>query len=298
MGKQGRTAPEMIAAIAETQHGVVARTQLLAAGLSATEIGRRLRGGALFAVFRGVYRAGHAAPSMLATYTAAVLACGPGALLRGEAAGHLHRVLKRAPTCPDVLAPTERRIRGINTTRARAGIDPRDATKVRGIATTSVPRTLLDLAASLPMRALSIACHEAGFRHHTTPAQVSEVLDRRPNSPGAANLRRIVLGHEPITVSELERRFLSLLHAHSLPLPLTNRPAGGRRVDCRWPEFRLTVELDSYRFHNSRRSWEADRHRERQAYARGDAFRRYTWADVTEDPRALLRELEALLAPS
>ena len=39
-----------------------------------------------------------------------------------------------------------------------------------------------------------------------------------------------------------------------LPLPLTNRPAGTKRVDCRWPDHGLTVELDSYRFHNSRHS--------------------------------------------
>jgi hypothetical protein len=42
--------------------------------------------------------------------------------------------------------------------------------------------------------------------------------------------------------------------------------------------------------------WEADRRREREAYARGDEFRRYTWGDVVEDRRALLRELTALLA--
>jgi hypothetical protein len=75
-----------------------------------------------------------------------------------------------------------------------------------------------------------------------------------------------------------------------LPLPLTNRPAGGRRVDCRWPEHQLTVELDGYRFHNSRHSWEQDRRREREARARGDDFRRYTYGD-TEHPAMLLAEL-------
>jgi hypothetical protein len=66
-------------------------------------------------------------------------------------------------------------------------------------------------------------------------------------------------------------------------------------VDCRWPEHRLTVELDSYRFHNSRHSWERDRRREREAYARGDAFRRYTWDDVDEG-RQMLAELRKLLS--
>jgi hypothetical protein len=71
-----------------------------------------------------------------------------------------------------------------------------------------------------------------------------------------------------------------------LPLPRTNRPAGGRRVDCRWTDPPLTVELDSYRYHSSRHAWEQDRRREREAYARGDEFRRYTHGDVFEAPAA------------
>jgi hypothetical protein len=80
-----------------------------------------------------------------------------------------------------------------------------------------------------------------------------------------------------------------------LPLPRTNKLAGGRRVDCRWPEQRLTVELDSYRFHNSRYSWEQDRRREREARARGDEFRRYSHSDVFERPAPMLQELGSLI---
>jgi very-short-patch-repair endonuclease len=96
-------------------------------------------------------------------------------------------------------------------------------------------------------------------------------------------------------LSKLERRFLELLREADLPLPQTNRPAGGRRVDCRWPKQRLTVELDSYRFHQSRHAWEQDRRREREARACGDEFRRYTYGDVLEHPRLMLRELGQLL---
>ena len=102
-------------------------------------------------------------------------------------------------------------------------------------------------------------------------------------------------GDVKITLSRLERRFLAELRADRLDLPETNRSADGRRVDCRWPQHRLTVELDSYRFHNSRYSWEQDRQREREARARGDEFRRYTWADVFENPGPILNELRQLL---
>ena len=79
-------------------------------------------------------------------------------------------------------------------------------------------------------------------------------------------------------------RIQRLAHAADLPLPRTNKVAGGRRVDCRWPAHRLTVELDGFRFHNSRYAWRQGLKREREARARGDEFRRYDYEDVFEHP--------------
>jgi hypothetical protein len=158
-----------------------------------------------------------------------------------------------------------------------------------------VPRTLVDLAAVLGIDALARACHEAGVLHRTTPAQVADVLARRPRSRGAGKLRMVLLGDANVTLSKVEATFLRSILDANLPRPVTNRRAGGRRVDARWPTERVTVEIDSYRFHNSRYAWEQDRRREREAYARGDEFRRYTYGDVMEHPHQMLRELRALL---
>jgi hypothetical protein len=167
----------------------------------------------------------------------------------------------------------------------------------RGIPVTTVPRTLVDLAAVLSEDDLARACHEAEVRHGTGPALVEAVLARRPNAPGAKRLRKILRGDVRVTLSKLEARFLERLGTAGLPLPQTNRLAGGRRVDCRWPEEELTIELDGYRYHHSRRAWEQDRRREREARARGDEFRRYTYGDVFDDPGLMLVELRALLTP-
>jgi hypothetical protein len=275
---------------------VVKREVLLRAGVTVAEIDHRVRTGGLLVEHRGVYRVGHQAPNLEARYMAAVLACGEGALLCGRAAGYLFGAFKGPAPPPEVLTPTERRVAGVKTRRSRA-MDPRDATTWRGIPVTTLPRTLVDLAAVLDEEELARACHEAGVRHKTTPAQVEAVLERRPNSPGAAKLRAVLTGDVRVTLSKLERRFLAVLRAAGLPLPETNRPAGGRRVDCRWPGRRLTVELDSYTYHRSRHAWEQDRRREREAYARGDEFRRYTYGDVFERPEPMLAELRALLGP-
>jgi very-short-patch-repair endonuclease len=193
-----------------------------------------------------------------------------------------------------VTTPVQRRVPGV---RVRRGpIEPADRATHRGIPVTAVPRTLIDLAADLPLDDLARACHEAGVRYRTTPAQVAAALARRaPNTPGVGKLRQIFAGDARVTLSALERRFLELLRDNGLPLPQTNRPAGAHRVDCRWPERRLIAELDSYRFHHSRHAWEQDRRRERDARARGDEHRRYTWADVYEQPAQMLAELRGVL---
>jgi hypothetical protein len=116
-----------------------------------------------------------------------------------------------------------------------------------------------------------------------------------PNARGAANLRAALSG-APVSLSRLETRFRQTLRAAGLSRPdRVNKREGSFYLDCRWLRPRLTVELDSYRFHNSRYSWERDRAREREAYARGDQFRRYTWGDVFETPGRMLAELGALL---
>jgi Transcriptional regulator, AbiEi antitoxin len=284
------TVEEVLRGVAQSQYGVVTRAQLLGAGVSAQEVRGRLRKGALIRVHPGVYRVGHAAPSVEARYLAAVLACGEGARLTGCAAGYLWALLRGAPPPPEVTAPKQRRVHGVRTRRGGG-----DATTHRGIPVTTVPRTLVDLSSLLSLDDLARACHEAGVKYRTTPRQVEAVLARRPNAPGGRKLRSVLTGDTGVTLSALERRFLKLLREADLPLPVTNKPAGGRRVDCRWPDRRLTVELDSYRYHNSRHAWELDRRRERDARRRGDEFRRYTYGDVFDSPGLTLSEVAGLL---
>jgi hypothetical protein len=265
---------------------------LLDAGVTRAELKSRLLAGGLIPIHRGVFRVGHAAPSLESRYLAAVKACGENSLLARRAAAHLYGLLKGSPSWPEVLTASQRRPRGVVTHRARRS-DVTDATMWRGIPVTTVPRTLVDLAAVLSEEALARAVHEADVRHHVTPDRVEAVLARRHNWPGARQLRRVLWGEVPVTLSKLESRFLDRLREADLPRPDVNRRIDGRYVDCRWPEYRLTVELDSYRYHHTRHAWEQDHQREREARARGDEFRRFTW---TEEPESMLADLRSLLA--
>lgn len=281
--------------LARQTHGVVKRPYLLAAGITPKQIRTRLDKGLLLVEHPGVYRLGHRAPSVEATYLAAVWACGERALLCGRANGYLLGLLRGAPPQPEVIGPTMRRVPGVITHRYRR-LHRTEAMRWRNIPVTSVARTLVDLAAVLSVDDLARACHEAGVRYDTTPAHVDALLALRPSARGAGKLREILRGDARVSLSKLESGFHDFLRAEGLPLPKTNRPASGDRVDCRWPEYRLTVELDGYRYHNSRYSWEADRQRERKARLRGDEFRRFAWADVFEDRRYMRAELRKLLS--
>jgi Transcriptional regulator, AbiEi antitoxin len=294
MGGKSSNAQQVVARIAAQQHGNVSRSQLLRVGLTARQIEGRVEKGLLIPQYRGVYRVGHAAPSTLARYMAAVLACGEGAALVGRAAAHLLAITTGSPPPPEVAARTAHRIPSLHCRRRR--IDPRDRRVFRRIPTVSPAYVLVDLAAHLTLEALSLAAHRAGNRHRTTPGQVRAVLERRSNVKGAANLREVIGLTVPVSLSQLERAFIALLRKHGLPLPATNRRVGSHRVDCHWPEYGLTIELVSYRYHNTYWSWQQDHHRRREAKARGEEHIQYTWHDVVIEPDPTVIELRGLLS--
>jgi very-short-patch-repair endonuclease len=296
MARLGRTAEQVIARIASRQHGVVTWAELRKEEITENEIRRRATTGALIAVYRGVYRVGHAAPSIEASFIAAVKACGRGAVLSGRAAAYLWGLIKGKPPPPEVTAPGEHEFDGIVTHRARAGIDRRDIRKRQGIPVTSIPRTIVDLAAEAEVGELARIFHEAAVKYRTRPEHVEEVLRRRPNAKGAKRLRAAMYGDQAVTLSELEDAFIALLRAANLPLPKTNKRKGGHLIDFRWPELGLTIELDSYRYHATRYAWERDHDRNRDARKRGDRLERFTWEDVFERPRETTEALRQLLS--
>jgi hypothetical protein len=90
------------AELARRQHGVVAKRQLIALGIGPGAIKHRLSVGRLHRVHRGVYALGHPALSADGNRMAAVLACGPDALLSHRDAAALWDLRATAHTRIDV----------------------------------------------------------------------------------------------------------------------------------------------------------------------------------------------------
>ena len=294
MAPQLTTAEQKLALLGSRSQGIVTRPQLLRAGLSKDEIRDRVRKGLLIPEYRGVYRVGHQAPSTLASYMAAVKACGDGAVLSGRAAGHLWGIVKGRPPAPEVTTRTERRIPNL-LTRCSKRLDRRDVTTHRGIPITSTARTIVDLAAETNTDDLARVCHEAGVKYRTTPRQVDHALARKPNAPGAAKLHAILRGKVAVTLSVVEKRLYEGLKAAGLPLPETNKRTDGRCLDLRWPKERLTVEVLSYRYHHSSHAWENDHVGQRLAFKRGDRWRSFTYRNVMFQLEETIEELRVAL---
>ncbi len=168
---------------------------------------------------------------------------------------------------------------------------PSDCATVDGIPCTSVPATLLSLAATSPRNVFESACNQAEIREVLDIRAVEELLERRRSHPGASRLRAALeldgLGLDR-TRSHLERRFLRLARESGLPAPTVNEsmaiPGEEWQCDFVWHRARLIVEVDGWETHRTRRAFHEDRRRDQLLQAAGWRVLRFTDRDVRRDP--------------
>lgn len=221
-----------IAKVAERQHGVVSVEQLREAGLDKHRVRHRVRVGRLHPMHRGVYAVGHSAESAERRWMAAVLACGPGAVLSHMSAAVFLGLLRPAPGPVDVSVPTQgghRRRSGIRlhrTTSLVAGMTIRH----NDIPVTTPPRTISDLEGAVPQSWVRRAIRQAEMQGFRLGPEV--------------NMGR--------TRSDLERDFLRLCRRHGLPIPEVNVKLGRWTVDFLWRRHGIAVETDFYGYHRGR----------------------------------------------
>jgi very-short-patch-repair endonuclease len=284
-----------IGALAERQHGVVSRGQLLELGLNRGAIVHRLKLARLRPVHRGIYTIGHRLLTQDGRWMAAVLACGPGAVLGYRAAAALWGM--RGGTWVEVTVPSGRLPRdGIQVHRAALPEDER--TTHRGIPTTTVPRTLLDLSAVVTKRHLRSALREAEHLRLSDPLSLHDLIARYPRRPGLKAIKALLAEASVgarIIRSELEERFQDFLVRRGLPLPQTNVVIEGYEVDCVWPGQRLIVELDGHASHSPTHAFELDRARDRRLEAAGWRVIRITWRQLEQEPDLVEADLRRLL---
>jgi very-short-patch-repair endonuclease len=285
------TPDQRLAQTAGRQYGVVSRAQLYEMGFDNPALERRIAGGRLHRLHRGVYAVGHTIVPWRGAYLAAVLACGEGAVLSHRSAADLWGIRPTATRRIDVTVSHTSGVRSsgrivIHRTRRPFGRVVRD-----GIPVTTPGRTLADLATALPRRQVEKA------------AEMAEVLGLHlqfdPDHPGAKRLDEILDGHDlgTDTKSEVEDEFLALCDAHGIPRPRTNTIVEGYLVDFCWPEERLIVETDGRR-HLSRAAFERDRAQDAFLTACGWRAMRFTTRQVRGEPGTVAARVVSVRSPS
>ena len=280
------------------QHGVVSRRQLIGLGFSEDEIRVRRARGELAPVHRGVMVLVGTPRTHATAEAAAWLAIGGSAVVGGRSAAYRRGLLPYPPGESDVEIVVAHGSgasrRGIRVRRARR-LDREEREVLDGIPTTSVDRTLLDLAATATDRELERALAAALDRPVTSRARVRRYLERRRRWPGAARLGAHLDPEDPPrhTRSTPEEQLLELIRASELPDPLTNYPIGPYELDAYWPDAKLGVEYDSREHHLGDAAFEHDRLRDaRLAAEHGILVMRVTGRQL-DDPQSLLDRLRA-----
>ena len=280
-------------ALAARQHGVVARWQLLELGMHPQAIKHRLRTGRLHPVHRGVYAVGRPELTQLGLWMAAVLACGPGAVLSHESAASLWGIRAVWGIQIHVSVPPERDPRRPGIVLHREA--ELDVTRHQGIPVTTPLATLIALATRLSRDGLEAAINEADKRDLIDPESLRRALETTTPRPGVAILRQTLDRRTfTLTDSELERRFLPIARKAGLPKPQTGQTVNGFKVDFHWPEVGLVVETDGLRYHRTPAEQARDRLRDQAHAAAGLTPLRFTRAQVRYEPEHVRATLAAV----
>ena len=285
-----------LAMLATDQHGVLARRQLLQAGLGKSAIDSRVQSGRLLLLHRGVYAVGHSRLTQRGRWMAAVLACGEGAALSHSSAAALWGLMRaRGPS----IHVTSQHGRGGRTviTLHRSRLHPEDRTRRDGIPVTSLPRTLLDLADVVEEERWGRAAEEAERLGLLELRVLEGVCDRAPGRRGLRPCRRLIDAARAAfrTRSALEDRFAVFCDSRGIPPASRNVLVEGMEVDALWPRERVIVELDGFAFHGHRAAFERDRARDAGLQAAGHRVIRLTQRRLEDEPGAVAAEIARLL---
>jgi hypothetical protein len=265
----GGGADQRAAGVSEGQCGAIAYRQLVAAGLSATQIRRRKRNGRLGpTAARSVYRVAGAPTGWMRDTWVAFLAGPSRTVISHTSAAALHGLLD-APTVPHVTVPRAASGRFGGAVVHHGSLVAEDRCIVAGLPVTTVARTIVDCAAVLDQGRLDKLTDAAIGRGLTGMEAIRGAWDRAGPVEGGRLLTGALApyagGAPPGSVKAAHA--LRLFRRWGLPAPECEyvvRDGQGRtvgRIDFVWRPWRFGLEYDGDEFHPPRQ-WGADDERQ------------------------------------
>jgi len=233
----------------------------------------------------------------------ACLAWGEGAAVSNSAAAALWGLASFDPGSVEITVPRDRRRTGPGVVY-RSRLRPDEVATIDAIPVTTPARTLLDIASTAGRDAVEEALDDALRRRLVTRARLrwNLAIWEKSRSSGVAVLRALVEARDPIALppqSVFETRLLRLIKANRLPAPICQYPlaVAGRRIalDFAYPDLKLAIEADGYRWHSSRLRWEHDRERSNLLTLSGWRVVHVTWSDLTSRPKTVVAAIKKAL---
>ncbi len=275
------------------------REQLLAAGLGRGAIAHRLKNGRLYPYYRGVYLVGRSSLDPFGREMAAILAFRGRAVVSHSSAAAAWRLVDAPGDKVTVsIVDADARSRPHLTVHRTTDLRRPDLRLRDGLPLTSPSRTLIDLAGGLTAPELEDALARAFMQGLTSEEELERALARAPLPKRRHDLRKLISAGADagFTRSAAERRLRELLRAAGLPPPNVNARLHGFNVDFLWPEQRLVIEIDGYRFHRDREAFERDRRRDQVLVAAGYRVIRITWTQLRDEPFGVVARVAMALS--
>jgi len=165
------------------------------------------------------------------------------------------------------------------------------------VPTTSVPRTLLDLAISLPRKRVESQLERAERLGLLEIDAIDSLLARSGRHPGRKNLRvAMSIYRDPaFTRARSERLLLAIVKHAGLPKPAVNAFISGHEIDAYWERERFAVEVDGYETHGTRAAFERDPIRIEDLKLQGIDAIRITARRLEREPDQIGARLRTLL---
>ena len=280
------TVDQVIAEMAESQHGLVALDQLAEAGVQPHHVDRRLQRGSLLRVRKAVFAVAGSPCGFERDVLACVLAAGPAAVASHTTAAVLwglplvqHEVFEITTSRAHWA-----RMSGVRAHRTVAFLAC-EHTGLRGIPVTTVARTLVDLSGSLSTAQLGRMTDRALRQNTLHLDDLRKCVAGLPSAPGRhpTRVQRVLQRRLPgydAGDSGLEMRFARAIVSGGLPEPVQQHPVsiGNRRyrIDLAYPDRKVAIEIDGWEYHRSRSAFDDDRSRANDLVVAGWNVLRFT----------------------
>jgi Protein of unknown function (DUF559) len=178
----------------------------------------------------------------------------------------------------------------------QAALPARHVTIIRGVPVTSVARTVVDLARTVPF-AEGVAVADSALRDEkTTRGELETVLAQCPRWPRIQRARRVVAFADPLAESVLESISRAAFHEHGLPPPELQVWVGGEdgvagRVDFLWRQYRTIAEADGAIKYAQPAQALAQLNRDARLRDAGFEVVHFTWAEITRVPAQVVADI-------